>query len=58
MITQEKWELLLKEVKELKASNLELIDRCSSQGRQIAEMKDQYNELLIEIKILKEGGNI
>lgn len=42
----------------LKAQNLELIDRCTLQGQQIVEMKDKYDVILTDIRILKEGGNL
>lgn len=42
----------------LKAQNLELTDRCTLQGQQIVEMKDKYDAILTDIRILKEGGNL
>ena len=49
---------LLKELEELKASNRELIERCRLQGWQITEIKKLYEEMRLEVDILKEGGDI
>lgn len=57
-MTQEKYDKLEKKVDNLTKSNLELTDRCKLLGNQITTLKEQYNELLIEIRILKEGGNL
>lgn len=57
-MTQEQMLVLLKDLKNLKASNLELADRCRALSKQIAEMKEKYDQIIIDIKILKEGGNI
>ncbi len=47
-----------KDNQDLHRLNTELTDRCALLGRQIVEMKNAYDELKIEIEILKEGGNL
>lgn len=49
---------LEQELQLIKTQHRELLERCNSQGKLIVEMKDKYDKLLVEIKILKEGGNL
>jgi hypothetical protein len=49
---------LLDRIQQLENTNHELVDRCDLLGRQITQMKEIYEKLIIEINILKEGGNL
>lgn len=36
----------------------EVLKRCDLLGRQITQIKDAYAQILIEVNIIKQGGNI
>lgn len=54
----DKIEKLNQTVKDLKYKEHELLDAVNRLGYQIVDLKGKYELLLVDIKILKEGGNL
>ena len=51
-------EVNTKTVEQLLVRVAQLEDRCNLLGKQVTQIKDLYNTISTEIKILKEGGNL